>query len=326
MKATRKIIRKAFFVLVMCSPLSTTIAAGQTLFSDDFEGPQWVGKDGGAHNGVVVDDPLRAENRVLTFTALNSGGDIFGSEVTVTPGQTYVLSFEYLGRPGFGGVPDDLGGFIGFADDTPGFHRWLAGTIVCCGNDDPLIDDDQWRTYTIEFDPFVDSIGNPLPPSNNTIRAMLEDFSDSGGVAGDVFFDNVQIRTTMLEIEIDIKPGSDSNPNNPRSKGKIPVAILMTDDFNPWDVDPSTIAFGPDGASVAHSRVHAVDVDRDGDIDMVVHFKTRETGIACGDTEATLTGQTFDGTAFEGTDSVQTVGCHSTELQSMELSRDENRM
>ena len=161
MKVTRKIIRKAFFVSVMCLPLGTTIATGQTLFSDDFEGPQWVGKGGGAHNGVVVDDPLREQNRVLTFTALNSGGDIFGSEVTVTPGQIYVLSFEYLGRPGFGGVPEDLGGFIGFADDTPGFHRWLAGTSACCGGeDDLLIDDDQWRTYTIEFDPFVDGVGN----------------------------------------------------------------------------------------------------------------------------------------------------------------------
>ncbi len=117
MKVTSKIMRKAFLALVMCSPLSTTVAAGQTLFSDDFEGDlsQWVGKLGGAHHGIIVDDPLRSQNRVLTFTALNGAGDIFGSEVSVTPGQTYVLSFEYLGLPGFGGLPGDLGGFIGFA-------------------------------------------------------------------------------------------------------------------------------------------------------------------------------------------------------------------
>ena len=42
---------------------------------------------------------------------------------------------------------------------------------------------------------------------------------------------------------------------------------------------------------------------------MVVHFKTQETGIACGDTSATLTGETFDGTAIEGSESVDTVGC-----------------
>ena len=32
------------------------------------------------------------------------------------------------------------------------------------------------------------------PPSNNTIRVMLEDFDVSGGVAGDIFFDNIRLQ------------------------------------------------------------------------------------------------------------------------------------
>jgi hypothetical protein len=44
-------------------------------------------------------------------------------------------------------------------------------------------------------------------------------------------------------------------------------------------------------------------------MDMVFHFKTQETGIVCGDTEATLMGETFGETQFTGTDAVQTVGC-----------------
>ena len=51
------------------------------------------------------------------------------------------------------------------------------------------------------------------------------------------------------------------------------------------------------------------DVDGDGDPDMVFHFNTRETGIACDDTDATLTVETADGTKFTGTDTVKTVGC-----------------
>ena len=51
------------------------------------------------------------------------------------------------------------------------------------------------------------------------------------------------------------------------------------------------------------------DLDNDGDMDLLFHFRTRETGISCGDTEATLTGQTWDGTLISGTDSVNTVSC-----------------
>jgi len=44
---------------------------------------------------------------------------------------------------------------------------------------------------------------------------------------------------------------------------------------------------------------------------MVFHFKIQETGIACGDTDATLTGETAAGdTLFTGTETVKTVGCN----------------
>lgn len=53
----------------------------------------------------------------------------------------------------------------------------------------------------------------------------------------------------------------------------------------------STIRFGPAGAVV---RWHWTrDVNRDGVADLVVTFKTRHTGIKCGDTAAPLTARTF---------------------------------
>jgi len=110
-------------------------------------------------------------------------------------------------------------------------------------------------------------------------------------------------------IAIDIKPGSLPNSINPRSNGVIPVAILTTPTFDATTVDPLTVRFGPNGAVEAHGRGHIEDADRDGDLDLVLHFRTQDTGIVCGDTSASLTGETFSGQAIEGSDSIRTVGC-----------------
>jgi hypothetical protein len=42
------------------------------------------------------------------------------------------------------------------------------------------------------------------------------------------------------------------------------------------------------------------DVDGDGDTDMVPYFKTQAAGIQCGDTSASLTGETFSAQMIQG--------------------------
>ena len=110
-----------------------------------------------------------------------------------------------------------------------------------------------------------------------------------------------------VEVAIDIKPGSNTNPINPTSKGKFTVAILTTEDFDASSVDASTVQFGPNAAAPVRYRLE--DIDEDGDWDLVLKFKTQQTGIACGDTEATLTGQMFDSVQINGTDYIKTVRC-----------------
>lgn len=117
-----------------------------------------------------------------------------------------------------------------------------------------------------------------------------------------------------VEFTIDIKPGSDPNSVNLRSRGLITVAVITSPDFDATTVDPLTICFGDAenpaqrDCSEAHGRGHLEDVDGDGDLDLVLHFRTQQTGIDSGDTEACLTGETFDGQSIEGCDSVRIVG------------------
>jgi len=109
-------------------------------------------------------------------------------------------------------------------------------------------------------------------------------------------------------IEIDIKPGSDPNSINLSLEGDLPVAILGSDTFDVADVDVTTLAFGPNGARLVHWRgPHFEDVDGDGVTDLLAHFRVEETGIAFGDMEACVTGETLGGMRFNGCDSVRTV-------------------
>jgi hypothetical protein len=177
-------------LVTLLVPMEQVSAA--LLFSEDFESGNlgsWVGKSGPAsHNGVIVNDPLESDH-ALTFTALNSGGDLFTQQTFSSPTNTFVLSFDYLGVPGQGGVAGDLGGFAGYAYGLPGDHQWLAGTVSCCaglgGNNAPdiLPDIGQWVHVTI---PFTALLGG-------SVRLLFEDFVGSSGVAGDVYFDNIRL-------------------------------------------------------------------------------------------------------------------------------------
>lgn len=106
-----------------------------------------------------------------------------------------------------------------------------------------------------------------------------------------------------IEVIIDIKPGSSSNPINLKSRGKVPVAILTTDDFDASDVDPVLCRFA--GAEPIDWEMG--DTDKDGDDDMLLFFLTQELDLSTTSTEATLQGETFDGLQFNGTDSVKIV-------------------
>jgi hypothetical protein len=128
--------------------------------------------------------------------------------------------------------------------------------------------------------------------------------------------DDLTYIVQKITVDVDIKPDSDPNSINLKSKGVVPVAIITTEDFDAANVDPGTVTL----EGIAPVKWEMQDVPEiwdpvlmkfvgDGDLDLVLHFSTEElaTTLNIVSTEATLEGETSDGVHIEGTDSVRIV-------------------
>ncbi|MEN8133205.1 MAG: choice-of-anchor Q domain-containing protein [Pseudomonadota bacterium] len=219
-----------------------------------------------------------------------------GHEIAIEDNSSVTVSYSNVQ----GGQPEV------FVDGTSTLN-WVAGTNI---NADPLFVDAANNDFHLQLgSPSID-VGNAsdpdLPPTDYEGDPRII------GSAPDMGVDEWKPHTVQLTVIIDIKPGNKQNVINPRAKGVIWVAVLSdTDPASPFDpssqVDIPSVEFGPDGAKAKRHKVK--DINRDGLGDLLLRFRIPETGIACGDTEATLTGETFDGQSFTGTDSIKTVGC-----------------
>ena len=114
----------------------------------------------------------------------------------------------------------------------------------------------------------------------------------------------------FLPIPIDIKPGDANNTVNLRSNGTILVAILSSASFGATTVDPATVKFA--GAAVATQgrgtpMTSVADLNRDGRVDLLLHFRTQDLQLTPASTEAVLKGKTFSGQLIRGTDSIRLV-------------------
>jgi probable HAF family extracellular repeat protein len=129
---------------------------------------------------------------------------------------------------------------------------------------------------------------NPQGARESWIARLVSDSGDPSGSIPVV----IEIKPdTIGDVTIDIK----------REKS-LPVAIITDETFDATQVDAATVRFGTTGTEARISGSSQEDVDSDGDIDLLLTFRTRNTHISCEDTEATLTGATYSGESIVGTD------------------------
>ena len=174
------------------------------------------------------------------------------------------------------------------------------------------LQDNGGTTFTHALLPRSPAIDH-IPPENCEVTTDQRGVARPQGAACDIGAYEF-VPPSVIEVEIDIKPGSDPNSIKCNTdKGIIPVAILTTGDFDAMTVDQITVTF--EGANETHvdkksrePRRHEEDVDGDGDTDLVFHFRLVDTALTCSSIEGTLSGETFDGQAIEGTDAVRMVG------------------
>jgi hypothetical protein len=130
---------------------------------------------------------------------------------------------------------------------------------------------------------------------------------------------------SQLILSLDIKPRSCPNSVNPKSKGKLPAAILGTPGFDVHDIDISTLlleGIAPIRSDFEHVAAPLSNPDPcectkagpDGHVDLTLTFETQDIISALGTNASretrtlTLTGFLLGGTPFEANDCIRIVG------------------
>lgn len=294
-----------FAPVIMCLCLTQPRAA--VLFSEDFESGlgQWI-----LLNGLMVttDRPFAGSN-CGTFAFPTTGSFADRSELLpVVAGERYLLEVAYR--------TDGGGGYIGIDKFDPAKNRlgeqWLIGdgddpsnlsTWDCNVTNCPPSALGTWKVYRQEY---------TMPAGVGFIDIKIEDFAGGLPNGPPVCFDSIKWSTAgPFHVDIDIKPGDDTNSINLDSAGAIPVAILSSALFDARTIDPGTV-------SLAGARVkmvgksdkllsHEEDVNGDGLPDLVCQVNTAQFLIEPGDSTTLLEARTFDGTAVEGQDTVRII-------------------
>jgi probable HAF family extracellular repeat protein len=246
-------------------------------------------------NGVTAD--LGSTGAEFTYTlanGINDNAQVVGCSATEDNSRMHAFLWQNgvmtdLGNLGmehcWANSINNKGQIVGASYSIPGEMEhgciWEDGVIIDLND---LVDPEGgWK---IQYAQCINDIGQIVGVGYND--------SSSGAV----------LLTPISEadrVKIDIKPGDPANSINLRSRGVVPVAVISTSEFDALAIDYASVVF----AGAKPAKWGKVDVNSDGRVDMLFHFRTQELKLSVKCAEAKLTGKTTDGKLIDGIDSVK---------------------
>ena len=259
-------------------------------------------------------DPNPADNDVTTSTAVIRVADLaIVSQTLIDPpsrvlvGAPATVSLRKVVTNHGPSAPVDAA--IAVTASAP-----LGSTVspMSVGLAEPAIGLEEQRTIVESF-----SVTCGAPGSQTFVFANA--ISPADGTTTDPNPSNDTATTSLavdciVPVAINIRPHGSPNPVNLRSQATLAVLTTAAGEyglplaFDATTIDPTSVRFGPadvvfaglGGASEVHHKGHPTDsyeldeTTRDGDLDLVLHFRADESGLTTTSTEGCVAG-TFAG-------------------------------
>jgi predicted outer membrane repeat protein len=172
-------------------------------------------------------------------------------------------------------------------DVAPGFTMQAAATIVDNDNYDPLLIDD------FERYPYLWDASTGVTLTNPEFAA-----GDALALPGQGAYEHTLEAALPLAVDISME-GSICNQGN----GVIPIVLYGSDEFDVSQVDHTTVTLGDAyethvDKNTGEPKRHKEDVNADGTMDLVFHFRFNETGLPCNQAVVPFNGRTTSGQSF----------------------------
>ena len=265
---------------------------------------------------VVTAQALSVSAEISFTTTPNKESFVFPEAVLVHANPT--ASVNVVGATVTGTVirPDESLVPLGLFDDGLDIHGDLSANDGVYSNFFSAFNED--GTYKFEI---VATVSNGFLFTGEGLFAFLElgfiPPQGASNVPAPTFTRTAGFSVTVsgaplvIPVSIDIEPGEFPNrisiSRDPNRIEVTTVAILTTPTFDASTLDPTTVRFGKTGTEATPVQATLADANGDSMLDLVLRFRTQDTGLQCGDTSAVLTGKTVSGQAIQGSDAIVTV-------------------